>query len=415
MSGGARTTTPSVAVFDLHLPTGIGFVRSLARAGIAVTGYSWVPRPAGGYSRYLGDVRPCPPPAETDRFSAWLREQVEDGPIELVAPTSDWISFHLAELADVGAGRWLKGSVGDAAGLRNCLFKDRFARAMSRTGFPVPAWAAPRSVEEAVAAGEELGYPLVLKPRSHVGVGLARGAIARDAGELRARFAPFHLGDGHTAAVRHDPDLSLPLVQRFHRSDDIEVVSISGCIGLDGEVLALSHCRKVRQWPPRFGVGTLFEALPPQPFTEQAVDAVRTVMGGGVFELEVLVDDRTGEHWAIDLNPRAFGQMSLDRRRGCDLPMQWYRSVAGLPVERQDAAPGPLYWRSSVPLAAELAVRTLGGPGRSEQLGTVRDLLRVPSVGAAFDWSDPLPALALGAKYLRHPGGLLRPYLRDVE
>jgi predicted ATP-grasp superfamily ATP-dependent carboligase len=249
-----------------------------------------------------------------------------------------------------------------------------------------------------------------------VGVGLARGAIARSAGELAQRFAPFELGPGQERALRHDPDLALPLVQRLHRSDDIDVVSISGCLDLDSRVVALSHCHKVRQWPPRFGIGTVFEALPPQPFTDHAVDAVRRVLGAGVFELEVLVDRRSGSYWAIDLNPRAFGQMSLDLRRGCDLPVQWYRSVTDQPVARQDASrAGSLRWQAGVPLAAEAAVGIARGPARRAAARDAWRHLAEPSVGAVFDRRDPLPALAFAAHQLRHPGGLLRPFLRDVE
>jgi predicted ATP-grasp superfamily ATP-dependent carboligase len=64
----------------------------------------------------------------------------------------------------------------------------------------------------------------------------------------------------------------------------------------------------------------MFEPVPTPAFTDDAVDAVRTIVGSGLFELEVLVDTRTGEHWAIDLNPRGFGQMTLDIARGKDLP-----------------------------------------------------------------------------------------------
>ena len=45
---------------------------------------------------------------------------------------------------------------------------------------------------------------------------------------------------------------------------------------------------------------------------------VRQVLGTGLFELEVLVERATGEYYAIDLNPRGFGQMTLDMAAGRD-------------------------------------------------------------------------------------------------
>ena len=66
-----------------------------------------------------------------------------------------------------------------AARVLTALFKDRFQHAAERVGFPMPATAAPTNTAEALAAGKEVGYPVVLKPRSHAGVGLRRGAVVQ--------------------------------------------------------------------------------------------------------------------------------------------------------------------------------------------------------------------------------------------
>ena len=115
-----------------------------------------------------------------------------------------------------------------------------------------------------------------------------------------------------TSVLAHDADVALPIVQRYHDLGTVDVVSLTGCLDVDGAVLALGHCRKVSQSPRRLGVGTMFEPIPEPPFAAAAVEAVQAVLGSGLFELEVLVDRTTGEYWAIDLNPRAFGQISLD-------------------------------------------------------------------------------------------------------
>lgn len=410
---GRGAPTP-VAVFDVELPTGIAFVRSLGRAGVPVVACSPRRMAAGRFSRYVAGFRTCPPIDRTDEFSAWLADQLVAGSIDLVAPTSDTIAFHVAEAADRGLGARLPASVRDGASIRDCLLKDRFAAAMERIGFPVPAWAAPRTIDEALDAAAHLGYPLVAKPRSHVGVGVARGAIVRSEEELRGAFVPYDIGEGHEVALRHDPDLALPLLQAFHEPGTVDVVSVSGCLDTEGRLVALSHSRKMEQWPPRLGIGTRFEATPPHPFTEAAVEAARQLLGAGVFELELLVDRRTGEHWAIDLNPRGFGQMTLDMARGCDLPLAWYRSVTGRRAAARVAdGPLPLEWRQTVPFLTGTAVALARGPRRREQLRRTRDVLSTPSVDAAFSWRDPVPGVLHGALFLRHPGGLVRPFIHD--
>ena len=87
------------------------------------------------------------------------------------APTSDLIAFHSA-----------------TEQVLDCLFKDRFDAACARSGFRTPWAAYPASVEDARSLAHTFPYPALLKPRSHVGIGLARGEVVRDADALRCAY-----------------------------------------------------------------------------------------------------------------------------------------------------------------------------------------------------------------------------------
>lgn len=406
---------PCVAVFDVDLPPGIAFVRSLGRAGVPFVAYSSDRFPVGRFSRYTRDVRRCPPVRDTDAFVAFLVDKIESGEIELIAPTSDYVAFNASE-AFVRVGRDRAPGLASPAQINDCLFKDRFAAAFDRAGFPTPATEAPRTLGEALAAAERLGYPLVLKPRSHIGVGLSRGVVARHESGLRAAFVPYRLDRHQQVALAADPDVATPIVQAYLDASRTEVVSITGVLADDGTPLAVGHCRKTHQWPPRLGVGTRFEALPEQPFTQKAIAAVQQVLGRGVFELEVLVDTDSGEYWAIDLNPRAFGQIALDVASGRDLPLLWTQGATGAPV----AAPSPpsrppTQWRMGIHYFAGAAVGILKRPNRVRATREAARELVAPVVGPIWSGRDPLPGVIWSLRTLRHPGGLLRPYLRDAE
>jgi hypothetical protein len=146
------------------------------------------------------------------------------------------------------------------------------------------------------------------------------------------------------------------------------------------------------------------------------VDAVRAVLGSGLFELEVLVDRISGEYWAIDLNPRGFGQMSLDIALGNDLPRIWYHTVTGtrLPVAAPRVHP-PEFWHDAVASYVGFIVRFVRGPERSHIVGHAFGRAGAHKVGAAFDWRDPVPGILFGLAHLRHPRALIRPFVRDVE
>jgi predicted ATP-grasp superfamily ATP-dependent carboligase len=405
-----------VTIFDIDIPPGIAFIRSLARAGVPVVACSSKRFAAGRFSRYVNSTRTCPSVHDSDRFIAWLVDEMASGTIDLVAPTSDYVTFCVAEAIekldldphDLGFPSVEK--------LRTCLFKGRFMGTLDALGFPAPPTATPLTVEEALVAADEIGYPVVLKPRSHVGIGTHRGLVVTNPYSLKRAFRPYKLGDAHAAALRHVPDLSMPLVQRYHPMGTVDVVSVSGCLDRDGAVLALGHSRKISQAPRRFGVGTMFEPVPPQPFTDAAVDAVRTVLGSGLFELELLVERRSGMHQAIDLNARAFGQIALDIALGNDLPRIWYESVTGSPLRSpMPQRRPPAFWHDAVSSYAGLGVRLLRGPDRPAILRHALGRFNAPRVEAAFDVRDPVPGVLFALLHLRHPRSFIRQFFVDIE
>jgi D-aspartate ligase len=409
-------TARPVAVFDVTLPPAVAFIRSLGRAGVPVIAYSSRRFAAGMYSRHVTAKRSSPSPSRSDEFIAWLTSQFEQGSIDLVAPTSDRIAFCVAAAAESLGRPAADFGHPSPESIRTALFKHRLGAALRDVGFPTPPWATPTNVAEACDAARDIGYPVVLKPRSHVGVGPIRGAVVTGAGQLARAFEPYPLADGHETVLAHDRDLALPVIQRYHELGSVEVVSVTGCLDADGTVLALNHSQKISQLPRRLGVGTMFEPLAEQPFTAAAVDAVRRIIGCGPFELEVLVDKSTGDHWAIDLNARGFGQMALDIALGHDLPRLWYRSVTGAAVEPAAAHnPSPRYWHEAITSYLGLVVRFAQGPRRAAILRHALQRTASPRVEAAFEWRDPLPGLLFAFAHLRHPRALLRPFLRDVE
>jgi hypothetical protein len=149
----------AVAVFDIDLPPGVSFLRSLGRAGAPLRAYSADRKAAGRSSRFAGTVRPCPPVRRTDEFVAFLADGLTDGTIDLVAPTSDYVCFAVAMAVEkVGIDAAIVGHP-PPEGVLTALFKDRFQRAAQRVGFPVPPSAAATTGGGGLAAGGGGGDP----------------------------------------------------------------------------------------------------------------------------------------------------------------------------------------------------------------------------------------------------------------
>jgi D-aspartate ligase len=405
---------PTVAVFDGDAPPTLAFVRALGRAGVPVTVYSHGRVPAARLSRFCARFDLCPDPADFASFLPWLRARLRSGEIELVAPTSDLIAFALTEVDDA-CSEPLRRVLPDPAAALGVLFKDRFADACARHGVRAARSFSPLGVEEAVERSSTLRFPLILKPKSHVGGGPERGVVVEDVDALRAALRPYGAAAGQHVVFEQNPGWCWPIVQEYIPRALENLFSVAGLIAPDGAVLGLSGSWKRSQWPPRLGVGTVFESIDDPALLVRGGEIARALLGRGLFELELIRDVRDGEYVAIDLNPRGYGQMSFEIARGLDLPRLWYACATG-----QDTGPAPatsradeLVWIHGIPFHIGQLVGIAKGPGRVARAREYVRRLAGRRVGIVADWRDPLPGLAYAFKMFRHPGGLVRPFLQE--
>jgi D-aspartate ligase len=401
-----------VAIFDASSPPALAFMASLGRRGVPLT----VCGPSRGFdttrwSRYCTQFQRCPPLEDHDRFRNWLRERLRDGSIGRVAPTSDLIAFHLAELGEEFPLP-VRRTLAPLEDLETCLIKTRFAQACARIGQPTPETYGPGSVDDAAALARGMGYPVVVKPNSHLAVGVAaRGAIVRDETELRANFVPYPIPAEATALAQRYPELRQLLLQRYVPSASRCVYSVGGYKDADVGVVAALVSIKREQWPPDIGISMVQDSCPDDRVLRRGLETVDKLLSCGLFELELVVDGDT--LLAIDLNPRAFGFIDLDIALGNDLPWLWYRStLAALPPGPPVVPTGVLEWRLPLPFHVGHWMAFALGPDRGTEWRDYVSALTRPSISAFGSWRDPLPKLLSTLRPLRHPGGLVRPFAR---
>lgn len=398
---------PTVAVFDADAPTALAFTRSLGSRGVPVHVYSSHGFTVAGSSRFCAATLRCPSLDEPEAFLPWLEQQLRRKTIGCIAPTSDRMAYYLAELEGIlPAG--LQRVLPDATAVHTALFKDQFHAMLDRLGFPSPVTRAPQSYQEASEACRTMRFPVVVKPRSHVGAGLARGAVAADPTAALAAFRAWPEDKSNRLAFLQHPSLRLPLLQEYVPGALQHLYSISGIITPRGRLLAVSGSRKTSQWPPLLGIGVEFVPWL-DPATIAAGSALaRQVLGRGMFELEFIWDSARRAFLAIDLNPRAHGQISLDVARGHDLPWLWYRMFLGHSPPAPEVLRPDVRWRHGVPFHAGHVAHVARGPSRWAALTRYAQEARVPAVDVVAQSNDVLPGLMHAAAMLRHPRGLLR-------
>ncbi len=403
----ADSAAPAVAVLDNYWAPTLSFAFSLGSRGIALHFYG---RGAGRWSRYCTRRMPCPPVEDAERFVPWLEERVRSGEISRLAPTSDLIVYYLALLRHLFAPE-VQRTIAPLGEIEECLIKTRFASACQRVGQAVPSALAPEDPQGALAAAEQLGYPLILKPKSHLAVGShERGTVVRDRRALLSAFRSYPVVPGQQVIARRYPELLWPLLQRYVPSARRRVYSVSGFKDAQSGVVTAALSVKRWQWPPDTGTSTSQVSYNDATITAAGIAAVDKLLSRGLFELELLSDD--SKLLAIDLNPRAFGFMALDLALGNDLPWLWYQSTRQVVTPLAPPASHPmLEARFSIPHAVGRGILRLFGrrfpAGPRWRHGRVPHRV-LPMLG---HWSDPLPLLVSNARLLRHPGGLMRPFV----
>lgn len=328
--------TPTIAIFDANYASARWFARAFSRLGYRYQVYHHAKQCVARYSRYAPSIKLCPNPNDLDVFGRWATQQVQAGEFDLIAPTSDLISFYLAQVLP-HSPEALQVRMPRPEDLLGCLFKDRFISMAQARGVAVPRTACAESIDGLIEeARSSVGFPLVLKPRSHVAWVNERGRVVRDVDEMQSALQGMDLcGAVQGDYLRQNPAQVLPIAQAYLPAAASNCVSVSGVFDAQGRCLARGGSVKLAQVPATTGIGVAFRHITDEAVLQVGEDAARKMIGCGLFELE-LVPDADSDQWlALDLNPRAFGQMDLDIANNRDLPTLWGRSLCAevQPVE----------------------------------------------------------------------------------
>jgi predicted ATP-grasp superfamily ATP-dependent carboligase len=260
--------------------------------------------------------------AFVDNVAETLRGRGES----LLLPGSDASLFALSEHRErLGCSTGLPSR----EAVRRARDKLLLLQVAADAGLAPPASRPCRDVDAALAAGAELGYPVVLKP--------AQSFVPADGG-LRQQGVVVVTDASRLA--RAAPDFAPPfVVQRFERAG---FLSCSGVVA-DGRLLALTTSRVPRLWPPMAGMHTYSETVPPPPgLTGRVLDLLGAVGWQGIFQLQML-ELADGRLSVIDLNPRLFASIALDVSAGTNLAAIWCDWLSGRNPSPVTARPGMRY------------------------------------------------------------------------
>lgn len=310
---------PRILVLDAHSNPALASVRSLGRAGYHVLAASPVRLPLAWWSRhcrggfhYEGPTLPA-----FRQIREWARKQ----DVSIVLPVSE----ESCALCNMEREAWEAAGMilgcASAEILANAFDKALTVKAARQCGLRTPATEYPDSLEEAVEAGERLGYPCVVKPRF---------SQAWDG----TRFRPTQVrcvadADGlREAAAAARAQGSWPLIQEFVPGHGAGVFTLYNA----GRPVAWFAQESIRSVRPMASPNCLRRSVPVDPKLRDKAERLLTSFGWHGPAMVELRTDSAGDSWLMEVNGRFWVSLQLAVSSGVDFPRLWVEALRGLPV-----------------------------------------------------------------------------------
>jgi D-aspartate ligase len=386
-AGRGPAKAPAAIVLGLGV-TGLGTVRALRAGGVDVHGACLSAREPGRHSRQcrVTNVR-----VESDEaLCEWLlgyARALGDRPV--VFPTNDRLALLLSReherLARVC--RVWTNKLGDLEGLVDK--RGLYALAES-AGLAVPPTLTDPTAAEARDWCAHHPGPYLVKP-AYVGrpdsAMSLKNQVLTTAGEV----------DGFLAA-RSGRGEGL-MLQRILLGGDGAIFDCYGYCGRDGQPRVLASHRRIRQYPPDFGI-TCYGEIPaaPEPggqarLFELTRRLLARVCYHGIFGVEWLQERANGELYLLDFNARPFYTIDHLRDCGLNLPLLAYRELCGeeaaapLSVPSLDHRFWVDFWRDAASFNRKRKTDALGWGAWLSSLRRCRSF-------ALWRADDPLPSIS---------------------
>jgi predicted ATP-grasp superfamily ATP-dependent carboligase len=325
-----ESKTPAVVLkFDPNVMHhgGLGVIRSLGRVGIPVYGVHEGPWAPAANSRYLtGRFFWQPRPADVDRVLAGLQRLAEHiGQPSVLLATDDAGAIFLAEHGR-DLRRWFLFPDPPSTLPRRLAGKHSLYEVCRELGVSSPRTVTPGSLEAARKFASAAGYPLIAKlttPWTN-GNGLRSTSVVASQEKL---------DHAYEACARSGAGLML---QEY----------IPGGPGNDwffhGYCDANSICRpaftgvKERSYPADAGLTSLGRSAANEDLREEVTSLLAKLEYQGLLDLDIRLDERTGEYNLLDFNPRLGAQFRVFRdTAGTDIALAAY-----LDLTNQSIPPG---------------------------------------------------------------------------
>ncbi|MFA6446650.1 MAG: ATP-grasp domain-containing protein [Patescibacteria group bacterium] len=388
--GQLATARQSVMVLDGSVQSALAIVRSLGSKDIRVICGAERKTGMALHSRYCTQSFVYPSPiTDPEGFIKAIKQVYDDnGGNMMVLSCSDATFLPLSKNRNLFTG--LEKILPTPESVEVAFDKSKTLELAQRLGIAIPGTKKPESREQAEAAGVEVNFPCILKPRHSCQWKNGRGASGRTITIQNAQEL------GEKAQEIADKTGEWPLIQRYVQGEEFGAFFLMQ----NGEVKSEFAHRRVRSISPYGGASCVRESIEmPADMRKASLDLLKALDWTGVAMVE-FKRDAFGKLVLMEINGRFWGSLPLAIHSGVDFPAL----LLGMAQGHNVVASGYRKGVTSRHLLADVKHLTsvwFGGkisglPQPSKWVSLkdfIFDFFRSESKGDIFSWVDLKPAL----------------------
>ena len=360
--------SPDILVLDGQTRAALGVVRSLSQKGLSVIAGSYDASGITNYSRcikkhftYMYD------PNALEKAHSAILEQVKILRPKVLMPVMNpsWsivYNFyddykHLTKIVP-NPGKDIFDKLFD---------KSYLAEVSEKYGVPTPKTYVLDNIDTALSLGDELPYPVLLKPKKgQGGLGIKRVDQKKNLASALSEYG------------------EMPVIQELIRGEDLELTLL--CIR--GKPIAGSVYLSLRNYPLPYGPPVACRSIKDDYLMDLGINFLRKLNYNGVAHLDFRRDQNDGKAKLLDFNVRLAGTNEMSICSGIDFGYLLYRSAIGEEVDQifKYEINKEFRWLLFSEFRYLLAT--------TDKWKTLKDMLRWKNVSTNFSMTDPWPSIA---------------------
>ncbi|MHA1225637.1 MAG: carboxylate--amine ligase [Candidatus Hodarchaeales archaeon] len=242
----------------------------------------------------------------------------------VVFSCSDLLSISLSQLENNLSEKYIFFTDGHVIPI--LVNKRNFYLSLRKYGVPHPNTYYPVYYEDIKEIGKSVKYPVLIKP-----------AI----GQLFSRFGR----KSFIARSKTELEKYCKIVLKYNIEYVIQEIipgppqnmyGLAGYFDKNHEPKGLFAYRRIREWPPGLGNGSIIESIPVHdiyPIKNIIIDYLKKIKYNGLFDAEIKKDSHDGNFKLIEINARSWWQNHFPTVCGLNLVMMAYCDAIGEKIE----------------------------------------------------------------------------------